>query len=53
MGKHIRLRRLVALLVSGGCLCQFVGCASGLVPVLASFVESAIFIALVRGAGSR
>ena len=39
------LRRFLLLMATGGCLFQAVGCASGVLPVFFSFVESAVFTA--------
>lgn len=46
-----RIVRTVTIILTGGCLLQFVGCASGLVPVVLSFVESALFTSLLGGIG--
>lgn len=37
--KHVRA---LALVLTGGCLCQVVGCASGVLPVLLSLGESTL-----------
>jgi hypothetical protein len=47
MHRQRRFIRLAALVVSGGCLMQLVGCLSGLVPVYVSFAESAALSILI------
>ncbi|MHC4698386.1 MAG: hypothetical protein ACYTFA_16760 [Planctomycetota bacterium] len=42
MSKFRSLKRLAFVVVSGGCLVQVAGCASGLLPVALSFIESAV-----------
>lgn len=37
-----RIGRAMAILCTGGCLLQLGGCAAGILPVLLSFVESAV-----------
>ena len=49
MTKHPKVGRFVALVVSGGCLLQLVGCATGLMPVALSFAESALLSGLLSG----
>jgi|GEM_PF-2953758 len=42
MYRSKRIRRAVALALTGGCLFQVVGCASGILPVVLSLGESAL-----------
>ncbi len=48
MHKSTRFGRTVALGLVGGCLFQVVGCASGILPVILSFGESAVLSLLAN-----
>lgn len=43
----VSVHRRLALVATGGCLLQLTGCASGLAPVLISFIESAVLGSLL------
>ncbi len=43
----LSMHRRLALVATGGCLLQLTGCASGLAPVLISFIESAVLGSLL------
>ena len=47
MFKRRRLARFVALAFVGGNLVQIAGCAAGLAPIVASFLESAVLSLLL------
>jgi len=49
MYDYRRARRGLVLLVSGGLLLQVAGCATGLVPVVLSFIESTLVNTLLTG----
>ena len=49
MCRSRRLARGVALVATGGCLLQFVGCATGVIPVAFSYAGTSLVFALFGG----
>ena len=49
MRKPERLIRFATLALTGGCLLQFTGCSTGLLPIILSFAESAVLSLLLGG----